>query len=62
MTSSQRQTLNRWLPAIAQIASMIFVIGLAWGSLRGDMKYLKEQNKALWNEVYYLRQRIDESP
>jgi len=67
MTHKQaKRNFDRWLPHVITIAVLAGGGLLSYGSLTEKMnsanekiEAVKEQNAALWKEVYYLRQRID---
>lgn len=69
MTHHQaKRNFDRWLPHVITIAILAGGGLLSYGSLTEKMnsanekiEAVKEQNAALWKEVYYLRQRIDGS-
>lgn len=59
MTVEQKRKLDRWLPTLIQIGVILVSVGFTYGQLSTSIRAVKEQNAALWKEVYYLRQRID---
>lgn len=68
MTDQSKRNFERWLPHLITILVLAGGGLLSYGGLNEKMnsanekiEAVKEQNAALWKEIYYLRKRIDGS-
>lgn len=59
MSDDQKAAVNRWLPTVIQVCAMLIAVGMTYGSLSTKMDGLEKQNDKLWQELYYLRDRVD---
>lgn len=61
MTDKQKDTINRWLPTVLQIAAFLVVGGIAYGRISTQLDSVKELQKLNREDIRELRQHINKT-